>query len=201
MLITFEGGEGAGKTTQIRLLAEALRAQGQAVTVTREPGGTALGEQVRSLLLAGGMGRLAEAFLFNAARAQLMEDVIFPALTRGETVLCDRFFHSTLAYQGYGRGEDLVRLVELNRLATDGRRPDLVVLLDIEPVAGLRRKRQDAEWTRFEAEAERFHAAVRAGYLQLAGQALDAFLVLNATRPVGELHGTILSQVLRMQKG
>ena len=119
MLITFEGGEGAGKTTQIRLLAEAMREAGQATTVTREPGGTALGEEVRRLIFAhGGMSYQAEAFLFNAARAQLMEEVIFPALTRGEVVLCDRFIHSTLAYQGYGRGGDMNRLEAWSRLAT-----------------------------------------------------------------------------------
>lgn len=200
MLITFEGGEGAGKTTQIRLLAEALREADQATTVTREPGGTALGEEVRRLIFAhGGMSYQAEAFLFNAARAQLMEEIIFPALTRGEVVLCDRFIHSTLAYQGYGRGGDLTRLAALSLLATDGRRPDLVVLLDIDPLAGLRRKQGDlVAWNRFEDEAERFHQAVRAGFLQLAATEPGAFLVLNATRPVAEQHAMILSHVRRL---
>ena len=153
LFITFEGPEGSGKTTQIGLLAAALTACGQSVVTTREPGGTRIGDAVRSVLLNAQhteMSERAEALLFNAARAQLVDQVIKPALVRGETVLCDRYGDSTLAYQGYGHGQPLDPLRQLITYATRGLTPDLTIYLDLDVRKGLARKRAGAaeEWNR-----------------------------------------------------
>jgi len=190
LFIVFEGPEGSGKTTQLRRLYGRLRRAGFPVVRTREPGGTRLGERLRNLLkrTAGSEGLVAEAelFLFLAARAQLVNTVIRPALAAGRTVLCDRYSPSTIAYQAYGRGLPLDRVVEADRLAAGGLWPDLVVLLDLPVEVGLaRRGRPGAD--RFEAEELEFHRRVRAGYLELARADPNRWLVLDAQAPPGEL--------------
>lgn len=187
--ITVEGPEGAGKTTQAARLAAHLERRGLDVLQTREPGGTWLGERLRELLLArtapgASVDPLADAFLFNAARRQLVVEVIEPALAAGRTVLCARFADSTLAYQGYGAGVPLDRLRALEAAATGGRSPDLTILLDVPPEIGIARKAPD-DVTRFEADYDlAFHRRVRDGFLALAAEAPGRFVVVDATQTV-----------------
>lgn len=184
--ITFEGPEGAGKTSQLERAAAALAALGVDVLATREPGGTWLGERLREVLLArtganAPTDATTDALLFNAARRQLVTEVIRPALDAGTTVLCARFADSTLAYQGYGAGVPLGRLAELETAATDGLKPDLTILLDVPPEVGLARK-SPGEVTRFEAEFDlAFHRRVRDGFLALAAAEPARFVVIDAT--------------------
>lgn len=197
LLVSFEGPEGAGKTTQLARLSERLRRDGRAVTAAREPGGTALGQGVRELLLSSAHAPvpLAEVFLLLASRAQLCDEVLRPALARGEAVLLDRFTDSTLAYQGAGRGLPLPQLRELNALATGGLTPQLTVLLDLDPAEGLRRVRGRGEPDRLEAEAEAFHRRVRQGFLELAAAEPGRFLCLDARRPEGELAARVWARL------
>lgn len=200
MFITFEGPEGGGKTTQIRLLAAVLTARGRDVVLTREPGGTSIGDAVRQILLDPGntaMTPRAETLLFNAARAQLVEEVIRPALAAGKIVLCDRFADSTLAYQGYGHGQALGALGQLVDYATGGLKPDYTILLDIEPVEGLRRKRTDGgeEWNRIEEHDLAFHQTVREGYLALARAEPARWRRIDATQDVEIIQCEILKAV------
>ena len=170
-LITLEGPEGSGKSTQIRLLAAYLEGRGWRVLATREPGGTRVGEQVRAILHDldnVAMLPRAEALLYAASRAQLVGEVIRPALALGIVVLCDRYLASTLAYQGYGRGLDLALLESINQFATEGLRADLVIYLDLPVEVGLRRKladreREPGEWTRMDEQEIAFHDRVRKG--------------------------------------
>lgn len=170
VFITFEGGEGAGKSTQLHALEFLLKACGQEVQVCREPGGTAVGETVRKMLLGSGQGVLderAELLLFEAARAQLVSEVIAPALDAGKLVLCDRFTDSTLAYQGYGRGLDLGMVEVLNRFVTRGLEPDRTVLLELDFRTGLARARE-VGGNRMEEAGEEFHRRVSEGFGQIA---------------------------------
>jgi dTMP kinase len=186
MFVTFEGPEGAGKSLQVRLLAHRLRAVGQTVLETREPGGTPLGDQLRHLLLVRDDLKTvsrAEALLMCAGRAQHVDAVIKPALARGEVVVCDRFSDSTLAYQGHGRGLDLDQLRTVLDFATAGLEPDMTILLDLPVEAGLARKEAQAAWTRFEAEKLVFHERIREGYLALAAAAPQRWVCLDAQRP------------------
>jgi len=191
VFVTFEGIEGSGKSTQIGLLAEALEARGRVVTLTREPGGSALGRTLRPILLSMKSRDLtsrAELFLYLADRAQHAATVIRPALAAGRAVLCDRYADSTTVYQGYGRGLDLATLDALNALAVDGLWPQRTILLDLAPEAGLSRARArnrkegvtEAEG-RFEAETLAFHSRVRQGYLELAARHPDRFVTVDAT--------------------
>jgi dTMP kinase len=185
--ITVEGPDGAGKTTQAEALTRHLRERGLDVLSTREPGGTWLGERIRDILLArtgstATSDPLTDALLFNAARRQLVVEVLRPALAAGRTVVCARYADSTLAYQGYGAGVPLDRLRALESAATDGLRPDLTILLDVPVTAGLARK-APGDVTRFEAEFDlAFHARVRDGFLALAQEAPARFVVIDATR-------------------
>jgi len=202
-LITFEGPEGSGKSTQVRLLEKALRVRGHEVLCTREPGGTPIGEQIRQVLhdlRNEGMLPLTEALLYSAARAQHVHDVIQPALRRGQVVLCDRFATSTLAYQGYGHGLDLEILRTVTQWVTAGVEPDLIIYLDLDVAAGLARKRRDqeagrGEWNRMDQQALSFHRAVRQGYLQMAAQAVTQWLVVDGSQSPESIHEIILTRV------
>lgn len=183
LFVTFEGGEGSGKSTQVTRLAARLRREGVDPVVTREPGGTPLAERIRALLLdAGGPGPLAEAFLMEAARAELVAGVIRPALAAGRVVLCDRYDDSTLAYQGAGRGLDERMLRELNRAATGGLVPGLTLLFDLDPAAGLARRAGAAgDTNRLDREPADFHTRVRERFLALARSEPTRFVILDAT--------------------
>jgi dTMP kinase len=186
LFVTFEGGEGSGKSTQIERLAARLRGAGIEPLVTREPGGTSLAEGVRSLLLdpAGSPEPLAEALLMEAARADLVARVLRPALAAGRVILCDRYDDSTLAYQGAGRGLDPDVLARLNRIATGGLRPDLTLLYDIDPAHGLaRRSGSGRDLNRLDREPRAFHERVRARFLELARAEPARFVVLDAGLP------------------
>lgn len=169
--IVLEGGEGCGKSTQVRLLYRRLLEEGYPSLLLHEPGGTPLGDQVRRLLMAqhgkATITPLAELLLFSAARAELVTTVLQPALKEGRVVVCDRYTPSTIAYQGYGRGIPLETIDRVNRLSTGGLEPDLLVLLDMKPEDGLRRKSEE-ERQRFEEEPLAFHKRVRHGYLEQA---------------------------------
>lgn len=191
--ITFEGPEGSGKSTQIRLLAEKLESLGIEVAMTREPGGTPVGESIRGILQHDAAGESplprAELMLFAASRAQLMGALILPALERGAWVLCDRFIDSTMAYQGFARGMDIDTLDRINDFAIGGRKPDLTVVLDLDVECGFLRLRQryrdeDGAHDRFEREAIEFHQRVRDGYRRLAKREPGRIHLLDSDRPI-----------------
>lgn len=211
VLITLEGGEGAGKSTQANLLKEHLEAVGLRPVVTREPGGTSLGEVVRRLLKRPAFARrvyerwsktqdwstihpLSELFIFAAARAQLVAEVIIPALARGDVIICDRFTDSTLAYQGFGRGLDLDLLRLVNRAATQGISPDLTVLLDLPVEVGLARH-VATRGEHFARQPVDFHQRVRQGYLELARAEPARFFVVDAVLPPDDVARRIWERV------
>lgn len=189
--ITLEGPEGAGKTVVAKRLARELERRGHEVVSTREPGGTSLGERLRAILLAqrgtdgaAPIDARADALLFNAARAQLVAEVIRPALERGAVVLCARYTDSTLAYQGYGAGLSIAELRAAATFATGGLVPDLTILLDVPPEMGLSRK-TGASRNRFESSFDlAFHERVRSGFRELADLEPERFLVIDSTRPI-----------------
>lgn len=197
--LVFEGIDGSGKTTQLKLLGDKLATRGYPVLFTREPGGTRIGETVRDLLLDPQHSELvpvAEALLYAAARAQHVAQVILPALQEGKIVLCDRFLDSSLAYQGYGRGLDVGQLEKLNEVATAGLKPDLVLLLDFLCDAGMDRIAESGrEVDRIEQEDRFFHRKVRAGYLALAGRDANRYRVIDANRSIDQIHGDIVRVV------
>ncbi|OGQ56561.1 MAG: dTMP kinase [Deltaproteobacteria bacterium RIFCSPLOWO2_02_FULL_53_8] len=206
LFITFEGIEGCGKTTQAALLDEHLRSKGVETLLMREPGGTALGEKVRGILLTSegaGIDAIAELFLYEACRAQLVNDVIRPALAKGITVICDRFIDSTVAYQGFGRGIDIAAITSANTIATNGLSPDITLLIDCPPEAGIRRalSRLDADAgpreDRFEREALAFHTKVQGGYLKLAASNPDRIKVINGEREIPLIHKEICDIIKR----
>jgi dTMP kinase len=179
--ITIEGPEGSGKSTHSRLLCAYLRRKGFRIVHTREPGGTRISESIRNVLLSRknkGMADACELLLFMAARAQIVNEVIRPALKKGYIVVCDRFHDATVAYQGYGAGMDLRVIESLRKLATGGLKPDLTVLLDVESRAGLRR---GGVSDRMEVKSLRFHKKVRDGYLKLAKKEPRRIKVINTT--------------------
>jgi dTMP kinase len=186
MFITFEGVDGSGKSTQARLLAERLRAEGRDVVETREPGGTSVGERVRELLLGeGAVAPWAETALFAAARAQLVDEVIRPALSRGADVVCDRYLDSSLAYQGLARGLGVERVLELNLVVTAGLLPDrtFLLLLPLEEAAVRRGSRPD----RIESEGDEFVGLVDRAYRDLAGIFAQRIVTVDGTKPPTEL--------------
>ena len=186
--VTLEGGEGAGKSTQIEALAQRARATGHTVVTCREPGGTALGEALRAALFADRVplpSPAAELLMFGAARAQLVTEVIRPALGAGALVLCDRYADSTSAYQHDGRGLPLDAVRAVNAVATDGVWPDLTILLDLDPSDGFARGERGGDY--LEREALAFHRRVREGFLRLAADEPARWLVLDATKPVTEI--------------
>jgi dTMP kinase len=202
--ITFEGGDGTGKSTQIKALERHLAARGRPFVATREPGGTPLGKLIRQALLEVGaqpIGSPTELFLYLADRAQHVQDVIVPALDNGKLVLCDRYTDSTLAYQGYGRGIDLKVLRELNAIADRGVKPDLTLLFDCPVAVGLSRTAKrlaiaelgSGREDRFERERMEFHEKVRAGFLELASAEPERFRIIDASRSVVEVTQEIKS--------
>ncbi|HBW20358.1 MAG TPA: dTMP kinase [Actinobacteria bacterium] len=196
LLLVLEGGEGAGKSTQARLLAIWLRDQGFDVVTTHEPGATKIGMRLRALLLDTahtGLAPNAEALMYAADRAEHVTSVLRPALERGAIVVCDRYVDSSLAYQGAGRQLPQAEIAELNNWATGGLLPDLTILLDLPPAAGLGRRASSAD--RLEAEPTEFHERVRAGFLALARAEPGRYLVLDATRPPGDLSRDIHAHI------
>jgi len=199
MFITFEGPDGSGKTTQVAPLSEYLTQQGHQVLITREPGGTAIGDQIRRILSDlknTGMHPHSETLLFLAARAQLVEEVIKPHLVKGYVVLCDRYADSTMAYQGYGHQNDLNQISNLINFATGGLKPDLTLLLDVGAEAGLKRKAEGTEWNRLDAYSLEFHQRVRQGYAVLAESEPERWVVIDADQAPGKVQATI-RQVLK----
>jgi dTMP kinase len=198
LFITFEGGEGAGKSTQARALHQRLSSKGIPALLTHEPGGTPLGREVRRWLKGernngtGDVDPLAELLLFNASRAELVSNVIQPALKSGITVICDRFYHSTVAYQGYGRSISIDLIEAVNNIATGGLKPDLTVFLDLTIEHGLSRKKPG---DRFEREAPDFHNRVRRGYLTIVKKDPERWLVIDGSLPKKEIESLILERI------
>ena len=196
--ITLEGPEGGGKSSQATHLADHLRSQGFDVLLTREPGGTAIGEQVRAILTRldnTEMNPRAEFLLFSAARAQIVHETIKPHLDGGGVVICDRFFDASLAYQGYGHQLDLNTLRAITEFATVGLVPDLTLLLDLSVEEGLSRREQGGNWNRLDAYDLDFHHRVREGYLALAALDPNRWVVIDASRSFEQVQGKILHEV------
>jgi dTMP kinase len=199
LFITFEGPDGSGKTTQIRLLAESLRALGHDVLITREPGGTSIGDQIRAVVhdvRNVEMTRQTEFLLYSASRAQIVRQVIRPHLERGGTVLCDRFADSSMAYQGYGRELDLEMVSCITQFATGGLVPDLTIYLDLPVEVGLKRKQsahtgQGGEWNRLDQQTLDFHRRVRQGYLTMAKAESKRWLVVDAVQSIPDTQAAI----------
>lgn len=203
--ITFEGVEGCGKTTQIKLLSEFLSTRGMRTVLTREPGGCPIADKIRTILLDAEnrtLSPLAELMLYAAARAQHVTELISPALESGNIVLCDRFCDATVAYQSFGRGIDRSTIDTFNRHACNEVSPDLTILVDCDPRVGLERARRRIEASsgpreeRFELEELAFHQRVRAGYLQLAANDSTRFLIISGTDSIEDIFATISTQVL-----
>ena len=200
-LVAFEGVEGAGKSTQLELLRLALEELGHKVTAAREPGGTPVGERVRALLLdpSSSVDARAEALLFAAARAQLIEEVIRPALEQGQVVLCDRYLHSSLAYQGAARGLGRAEVAAINRFATAGLLADVVVLLRLDPAEGLARGHGRRD--RIECQDLEFHRRVAEAFLELAAAEPERFAVIDASQPAERIAAEVRDTVLERIEG
>ncbi len=199
LFIAFEGGEGCGKTTQAELLADKLQQQDISVVLTREPGGTALGNEIRRLLKkerGSSISAQAELFLFAASRVQLVAELIRPALEEDKVVVCDRFAYSTAVYQGHARGLDSAAVQMINDMATQNLHPDLNILLDIPPEQGLARKPNLRD--RFESEDLSFHRRVREGYVKLAGAQPDRWLLVDASLPKMQIAEIIWDKVSQL---
>ena len=205
--ITFEGVEGCGKTTQIKLLSDFLSTRGVRTVLTREPGGCPIADKIRTILLDAensALSPLAELMLYSAARAQHVTEIIAPALEAGKVVLCDRFCDATVAYQSFGRGINRAVIDNLNLQACQGVSPDLTVLVDCDPSVGLERARRRIDASsgpreeRFELEALAFHHRVRAGYLQLAIDQPNRFLIINGSDTIEDIFAAISTQVLAL---
>jgi dTMP kinase len=198
LFVTFEGGDASGKTTQIGLLADWLKEQGKTVVVTREPGGSDLGNELRDIVLhrRGFIAPRAEALIYAADRAHHIHEVVRPALERGEVVLQDRYLDSSVAYQGAGRVLDPSEVREVSLWATEGLMPDVTVLLDVPADIGLARQAsEERAYDRLEAEALEFHERVRDSYLAIAQENPDRVVVINGTAAIDEVHRAVLERV------
>lgn len=196
--ITFEGVEGSGKSTQVGLLASRLREDGKEIVVTREPGGTRIGELIREITHSKGnvdLTAVSETYLMSASRAQHVREIISPALQIGKIVICDRFIDSSLAYQGYGRqlGEEVIE--ELNKLALDSIMPDMTILLDVMPKIGFARRNQTDKIDRLDLQKEGFYNRVYAGYHEIAKKYKDRFYVVDSTKSIKEVADIIWERV------
>ncbi len=203
MFITFEGPEGSGKTSQLPALVDYLEGLGFQVVCTREPGGTAISDQIREVLTSMKNQELhprTEILLFLAARAQLVEQVIKPALQAGKIVFCDRYGDSTLAYQGYGHGLDLTILRQMLAFATDHLQPDLTLFLDLDVEIGLARKKKASEWNRLDAYALAFHKRVREGYHQLIAEEPERWVTVDATQDMETVQANLRKTILKKLK-
>ena len=199
MFITFEGPEGSGKSSQLPDLASFLKERGCDVVCTREPGGTKIGDQIRQVLVCMENVELhprTEILLFQAARAQLVEELILPSLKQGKVVLCDRYGDSTLAYQGYGHGLDQEKLKMMLEFATGGLKPDLTILLDVDVMTGLKRKKAKDEWNRLDAYEISFHERVREGYHHLAAEDKKRWRIVDASQSMEKVQEEIRQIVL-----
>ncbi|MHB8172170.1 MAG: dTMP kinase [Thermincolia bacterium] len=206
IFITMEGPDGAGKTTQVKLLGQYLTNQGRQVVFTREPGGTRISEAIRQLVLDPAYGEMAdktEILLYAAARAQHVRELIIPALEEGKVIICDRFIDSTLAYQGYGRGIDPGLIKTVNEMAIEGVKPHLTLVFDLEPGDGLDRikERQRGEVDRLEGESLAFHQRVRQGFLAIASEAGQRCKVINALEPMEQVHQQVVQRVEAYLRG
>ena len=201
LFITFEGVDGCGKTTQLKLLSEYLKNHGYEIVVTREPGAKGLGEKIREILLHydGEVYSRAESFLFLADRAQHIDKIVNPAVEEGKIVLCDRHTDSTIAYQGYGRGVDINQLNMLNAIATDGKKPDLTFVFDIDVETSM--SRVGAEMDRMESSGIEFFNKVRNGYLDIAKNEPDRVKVINANRTVTDISKEVVSIISDIIRG
>lgn len=196
--ISFEGGEGSGKSIQVKLLADFLRQKGYQVVLTREPGGTKIGEQIRQIthsLKNKELTFAAEVYLMAASRAQNVAEVILPALKKGKIVIADRFLDSSLAYQGYGRGLGEKTIADLNKLAVGSLKPDLTILLDVGVKKGLARRKKAKKIDRLDLEKKSFYQKVRQGYFKLAKKNPSHYLVISAEKPIEEIAKIIRSAV------
>ncbi|PCJ19318.1 MAG: dTMP kinase [Candidatus Cloacimonadota bacterium] len=202
-LITFEGSEGAGKSTQVKALKKYLVSLGYKVVCTFEPGGGSdLCKKIRSLLLSPDSGDFSdetELFMMLAARAEHVESLVLPSLSRGEIVICDRFIDSSVAYQGYGRGIDIKTISQMNAFAIKGRYPDLTVVMDIDPVIGLKRAAKTGSLDRIESAALSFHQNVREGFMSLAQEG-ERYFVVDASLDIQTLESEIKERVLKLLK-
>lgn len=201
MFITLEGPEGSGKTSHIPYLVEYLRERGFNVFPTREPGGTSIGEQIREVihdLKNVEMHPRTETLLYQAARAQIVEQVFKPRLTVGEIVISDRYYDSTIAYQGYGHQQDLEQVRALVKYATGGLVPDLTVLLDVDVEEGLRRKKKDNEWNRMDAYTVEFHRRVRAGYLEMVQAEPGRWVVVDAGKDWQTVQDNLREKIMEL---
>lgn len=201
--ISFEGIEGTGKTTQVRLLAERLSKAGYSVILTKEPGGTAIGNKIRDVLLQPehkGMFYLTELLLYNADRAQHLKELILPAISEGKIVITDRFSDSTVAYQGYGRGIDISLIKSIDEIATGGIKPDITILFDLDVETGLKRNRGINKIDRLELEDIEFHKKVRKGYLQIANREPERIRIIDASMPIDKITEKIW-EIIRWRLG
>ncbi len=195
LFITFEGADGCGKTTQIKLAAEYLKNKGYDVILTREPGAKGLGEQLREILLNydGIVSDRCESFLFLADRAQHIDTIVVPAVDAGKIVLCDRHIDSTVAYQGYGRGQDIEQINKLNMIATNNRKPDLTIVFDIDVETSM--SRVGSEKDRMESSGTEFFNKVRHGYLEIAKQEPQRVRVLDSAKSIEEIHESVIKLI------
>lgn len=200
LFITFEGADGCGKTTQIELLSNYLKTNGYDVVLTREPGGKGLGEKIREILLnyEGPVSDRCESFLFLADRAQNIDMIVNPAINEGKIVLCDRHTDSSVAYQGYGRGLDIDRINRLNDIATNGRKPDLTFVFDIDVETSMMRVGKEKD--RMESAGIDFHNRVRNGYLELAKKEPKRIVVIDASQSIENIHSAVTDKIKSILK-